>query len=1012
MKTSRGSEWRKWDLHLHTPETKLANKYKSEDSQNIWDSYCEKIENSDVEVFGITDYFAISNYFSFKDKFNKKFPESKKIFFPNIEFRITDKNKDGDHIQFHIIFSDDEETVNKIENFLTRLPLISTDNLQLTSKYCTDKDLSEIGYKKAMVAFEDTVELLKKNFSNKEFIVVGLSSGYGSLRPGKDDNRGSEYAKEIDKKCRAFFGSSKDTDFYLNKKEGRNQFNLKPKPVFNASDAHSFEDLNNKLGKSYTKLDESSKVCDYSEVTWVKADKTFDGLLQVLNEPENRVFIGEFPNVIEKIKTSPSKYVNKVKINQIDGYNETDGIWFRNQEIVINPELTVIIGNKGKGKSAITDVIGLCGNSHRQKDFSFLNAKKFKKKDLAKNFNAELIWQDGNIKTLNLNDLVDDTSIEKVKYIPQNFFEELCNNIDDDRAFRKEVNDVVFRHLDETDRLGKSSFEEFINEKQSNIDQDIKFLKDNISEINKEIVDKQIKTRSGYINNLKSKLNAREIELDNIKKNPPLKNYDESIVDNLEENPNFKKAEDLALKIENLEKERKGQLNFLTTINSKLLKLTQLKERINTHQNLILKFIEDESLILNEFQIPADKVFVQKPDYDLKEIDKKIFDFEKQKLRIELNEGKIVFRSSEHSGIISDESELLFNKIKKITEEQNLLLDGLEGNMKSYQDYLKLEKDWKDKQNNILGSADGSNIETINYYKNEIQKCENNYVNDLKILKNRRLKYSLEIYKKKKEIIDIYLFLKQNVKKIIDNNGDKIKEYNINIDASFDINSFTSNFLDFINKSIAGQFYGNNESVKKINDLINSKDINSEESFKEFLIEIESLFENNGDQSQSPFNQLKQNKEPLDFYNFVFELEYLKEKYELKLDGKSIEQLSPGERGAALIVFYLLLDSNDIPLIIDQPEDNLDNHSVYKILVPFIKDAKKRRQIMIVTHNPNLAIVSDAELIIHVNIDKENKNKFSYISGAIEDKEINTSIINILEGTEPAFIKRKDKYGL
>lgn len=104
------------------------------------------------------------------------------------------------------------------------------------------------------------------------------------------------------------------------------------------------------------------------------------------------------------------------------------------------------------------------------------------------------------------------------------------------------------------------------------------------------------------------------------------------------------------------------------------------------------------------------------------------------------------------------------------------------------------------------------------------------------------------------------------------------------------------------------------------------------------------------------------------------------------------------------------MDNNDIPLIIDQPEDNLDNNSVANVLVPFIKKAKSKRQIILVTHNPNLAIVADAEQVIYVELDKENNNVFSFKSGAIENPAINKCIVNVLEGAMPAFNKRKQKY--
>lgn len=97
-------------------------------------------------------------------------------------------------------------------------------------------------------------------------------------------------------------------------------------------------------------------------------------------------------------------------------------------------------------------------------------------------------------------------------------------------------------------------------------------------------------------------------------------------------------------------------------------------------------------------------------------------------------------------------------------------------------------------------------------------------------------------------------------------------------------------------------------------------------------------------------------------------------------------------------------------MVIDQPEDNLDNQSVATILVPFIRVAKKKRQIIMVTHNPNLAVVSDAEQVIYVDLDKEKNYVFSTVSGSIENKAVNKKIVDVLEGAMPAFNTRKRKY--
>jgi len=147
-----------------------------------------------------------------------------------------------------------------------------------------------------------------------------------------------------------------------------------------------------------------------------------------------------------------------------------------------------------------------------------------------------------------------------------------------------------------------------------------------------------------------------------------------------------------------------------------------------------------------------------------------------------------------------------------------------------------------------------------------------------------------------------------------------------------------------------------------------------------------------------------------DLYNYLSSLEYIEPEYDLRLNGKGLTQLSPGEKGGLLLIFYLILDKDNKPLIIDQPEDNLDNQSVAEILVPYIKSAKTRRQIIMVTHNPNLAIVADAEQIIYMHIDKENKYTVSCIPGAIENPVVNNHIVNILEGKMKAFNNRRIKY--
>ena len=157
-------------------------------------------------------------------------------------------------------------------------------------------------------------------------------------------------------------------------------------------------------------------------------------------------------------------------------------------------------------------------------------------------------------------------------------------------------------------------------------------------------------------------------------------------------------------------------------------------------------------------------------------------------------------------------------------------------------------------------------------------------------------------------------------------------------------------------------------------------------------------------------SQLRSQRTAEDFYDFLYGLDYLEPQYALKMEGKELFELSPGERGLLLLLFYLLVEKNDGPLIVDQPEENLDNETVHEILVPSILLAKQRRQIIVVTHNPNLAVVADADQVIAASIDKQNKCRVTYASGALEYPTVNQHVVRYLEGTLPAFMNRDEKY--
>jgi hypothetical protein len=160
----------------------------------------------------------------------------------------------------------------------------------------------------------------------------------------------------------------------------------------------------------------------------------------------------------------------------------------------------------------------------------------------------------------------------------------------------------------------------------------------------------------------------------------------------------------------------------------------------------------------------------------------------------------------------------------------------------------------------------------------------------------------------------------------------------------------------------------------------------------------------------------------VELFDWMFSVEHIELTYKIHYSGTELEYLSPGTRGIALLVLYLLMDEDDTrPLLIDQPEGNLDNSSVYKQLVPYIRKAKKRRQIILITHNPNLVVATDAEQVIIATADRPTTQPYPclrYYSGGLEhsvpgsDLGIREAVCLLLEGGEDAFRARENRYSL
>ena len=143
------------------------------------------------------------------------------------------------------------------------------------------------------------------------------------------------------------------------------------------------------------------------------------------------------------------------------------------------------------------------------------------------------------------------------------------------------------------------------------------------------------------------------------------------------------------------------------------------------------------------------------------------------------------------------------------------------------------------------------------------------------------------------------------------------------------------------------------------------------------------------------------------FLQAILDLQWIEVRFGLTGGGVPLSQLSPGQRGLVLALFYLVVDRRETPLLLDQPEENLDNETISSLLVPALREAAGRRQTIVVTHNANLAVVGDADQIVHCTV---FDGQFGVDAGSISDFATAEHAVNVLEGTMPSFSKRRSKW--
>ncbi|HKY31501.1 MAG TPA: AAA family ATPase [Candidatus Polarisedimenticolia bacterium] len=984
-----------------------------------------------MQAFGITDYFSAECYFTAVAEYRKRYRDSPKVFFPNVELRTNYVvNKAEEEVNVHLLFNPFQpDCDSRIKFFLSALNLTRTDRLD------RDVKASELTRTADFESATTTREYIRKALTETygrdadllDHVLIVTAANNDGIRAKPGVKRKAELSDELDKFSDAFFGNAENVEWFLSRSRAQDKSEYtEPKPVLSGCDAHSLADLDAKLGQVFTTPADGVVL----EPTWIKADLTYEGLKQIVFEPANRVHIGAEPEAERRVRQNGTRYIASLQLDCIAGYRkEQHGTWFCDERIALGKELVAVIGNKGSGKSAVTDVIGLLGNSHNQISkglaggrpeelFSFLNKEKFLKAGCAKHFEATLNWHQGEPDKKTLDEQTATHLPEKVEYLPQKYLERICANIADDE-FRATLNEVIFRYVKPQDQHGKSDLDDLIKYRTQQAEKDIAEKKQELHQANAKVVAIEKKLTEDYRKELEEKLRLKKEDIEAHGKTCP------------EEKPNPEaetagpsaettQVEDLTRKIaelsEQIAQREIEQVETSTTVEQ----LRQLRQAIAREVASLTELETEHATTLQAAGLSLGQIVTLTLDYGPLDavITQKEGHLEEIAALLRSADDIAAMDADDDAGLEAAATTTSLVCQKGVLETQKAeLVERLAKPARDYQQYLTDLMLWTDHEKELRGDEQNPRVETLKGLERELGNIRAVYPDELRTARDEQQRIAKQVFSRKRGLTQFYDAVKRSIDVEIAKCRGDLGEYNISIEAGLRFNpSFSDEFLTLINQSAAGSFRGQEDGrtmLRRFTDPVTDWE-DEAQVFAALDAIVEAL---HADKREEPaprrdvFKQMKGQKTVQDLYDYLFGFDYLGTKYDLKVDGKDLSELSPGERGGLLLIFYLMLDRQEIPLVIDQPEDNLDNKSVYEILVKFIKQAKKRRQIILVTHNPNLAVVADAEQIIHVSIDKKDgRHDFDFFSGAIENPRINEAVVDILEGTLPAFDNRRLKY--
>lgn len=912
---NRGSEWRIWDLHVHTPLS-IENNYGCANDEEGWNKYITALEQlpSDIKVLGINDYLFIDGYKKVKEYKDSGRLSNIELLLPVVEFRLSKfcGHRQFKRINFHVIFSNEVSSDVIQHQFLNALNshyTLSSDCTQQWGGVPTMENLEDLGRRIINSVPEgqrknygsplkegfnnlnlDSSQIIKvlenapQYFKGKYLTAIGKTE----WDDFKWDDTSIAEKKTIINQADIVFTAAESVEKFNNAKAKLQEQNVNSL-LLDCSDAHSFADVSTKDRLGNCK-------------TWIKSDPTFEGLKQILFEPEDRVCICD------------SKPEYKYDYDVIDRIElNSANIW--HQTIYLNQNLNSIIGGRSTGKSTLLASIAAAFNCTDDVD----------NRDYIHQLrdSVHVYWRDGQ-----------ENGDKYIEYFPQNKISKV--------AEPKETDKLLMDIL-----LGKEDVKIEYEKHKSLLASRFSTIQTNVA-----LYFEKRRLYREKIQYIKGIGDDKGIRME-IKKLEDLRNdYQSKLTD---------KKELLDTYINNVEEIRKKQLEkSLLLKESDALKLREQDSFIVLNRSISISDLTSEhsSKLAQSIKSIIDKAnsevqetirqILTNNTHTISEIDTQIINIQS---RPAYKEGKQIFEANKSLTDVIKQLDELNKKLALITRETEVA--------------QKIRDEFKELGQNLL-SLHCSYLDAMN-----------------NIAFKMRLQYE-----------DVRLTSAIVLK---------------------------PNFSQALSECISLRSVAMNELIDNVVKGFNKQNkTDIENSLKDIL--------NKALRNEIPF---KAGYDAQSFMSRILSENWFGLSLNVEYDGDNLRDMSPGKR--SFVVLKLLLDFSDkkSPILIDQPEDNLDNRAIYSDLVRYIRKKKKDRQIILVTHNPNIVVGADSEEVIIANQNgknapNENGIKFQYLCGSLENSKdrisdetipmlnrcgVREHVCDILEGGENAFKERENKYG-